>query len=55
MRYVKLELKVLVDYLFYNLIAWLQCTGNGNISKDKVLEVAGLLNSEIRLYRFVEN
>ena len=42
MRDVEIELKVLVVYLFYHLIAWLPCTGNGNIKN--LLEVDGFLN-----------
>ena len=43
-RYVKLEMKVLVDDMFCDMIAGLPCTENGIIKKKKAAEVSGFLN-----------
>ena len=35
--YLKVELKVLVDFLFCDLIAWLPCTRDGSVKIRNVL------------------
>ena len=50
-RYSEMELKLLIDNLFYDLIAWLPCTGCGSVLKN-VSEVAGFLNSATWVYIF---
>ena len=52
-RDVKLELKILVDYLLCNLIAWLPWNDNVSIKNKNISEVTGLLNFATWIYRFL--